>query len=367
MKRSSSIISALLLTSALACGGATAWADDIVADAKANVERLGATKTDWTGPATAPKIEPGKHIAYLSANEQNDGERQWGQALAEAAGKAGWKVTIIDGRGSPVSWLSGMNQAISLKVDGIVTSADARSLAAPIKQANELGIPVVGIHSAGTAGPQPELGLFTNIQQDPASIGKAQADWVIANSDGKANVVVTTSGEYAIAMVKANAVKERLEQCPGCKVVEFSNTPLVEAAQRQPQLVASWVQKYGLPLYITAIADYTLDFQVPALKAGGVDPTQVFLVGSDGTKSAYSRIRNGNEFQAVTVAEPNAYLGYQAVDELNRAFHKQAPSGTVPPPYLVTAKNVDVQGGKDNTYVPDNDFAKRYLELWGVK
>lgn len=345
----------------------SSFAADIVGEAKRNVEQLGSEKTAWSGPESGPNIEHGKHIAYVSANEQNDAEREWGRAIVEAGEKAGWKVTVIDGRGSPVSWLSGMNQAISLKVDGIITSADARSLADPIKQANTQGIPVVGIHAAGTPGPQPELGLFTNIQQDPEAIGKAQADWVIAHSGGKARVVVTTSGEYAIAMVKATAVKDRLAQCTECQVLEFSNTPLAEAAQRQPQLVASWVQKYGTPLYITAIADYTLDFQVPSLKAGGADPSQVILVGSDGTKSAYGRIRAGNQYQAVTVAEPNAYVGYQAVDEMNRALHKDQPSGTVPLPYLVTAKNVEAQGGDKNTYVPDNDFANRYLKLWGVE
>lgn len=342
-------------------------AADVLGDAKQNVEKLGAEKTAWSGPESGPKIEKGKHVAYVSANEQNDAEREWGKAIVEAAEKAGWKVTVIDGRGSPVSWLAGMNQAISLKVDGIITSADARSLADPIKQANAQGIPVVGIHSAGTPGPQPDLGLFTNIQQDPKAIGQAQADWVIANSGGKARVVITTSGEYAIAMVKAIAVKDRLASCDGCEVVEFSNTPLAEAAQRQPQLVASWVQKYGTPLYITAIADYTLDYQVPSLKAGGADPSRVILIGSDGTKSAYGRIRTGNQYQAVTVAEPNAYVGYQAVDEMNRALHKEKPSGTVPLPYLVTAQNVDVQGGDKNTYTPDNDFANRYLKLWGVE
>jgi ribose transport system substrate-binding protein len=361
-----------LWLAALAFGVSTtvagaAFGEDIDSQAKANVEKLGATKTAWTGPASAPKIEKGKKIAYLSANEQNDAEREWGMAIVEAGKKAGWTVTVIDGRGSPVSWLAGMNQAISLQVDGIITSADARSLAMAIKQAGSLGIPIVGIHAAGTPGPQTDLGLFTNIQEDPKAIGEAQADWIIANSDGKANVVITTSGEYAIAMVKANAVKDRLAKCSGCKVVEFSNTPLAEAAQRQPQLVTSWVQRYGMPLYITAIADYTLDFQVPALKAGGADPSKITLIGSDGTKSAYGRIRGGNQFQKVTVAEPNAYLGYQAVDEMNRALNKEQPSGTVPLPYLVTSKNIDVQGGKDNTYVPDNDFAKRYLKLWGVE
>ena len=121
-------------------------------------------------------------------------------------------------------------------------------------------------------GPNPDLGVFDNIQQDPREIGKAQADWIIAHSNGTARVVVTTHCEFQIACTKAKATQAELERCTGCKVLEFSNSPISEASQRQPQLVTSWVQKYGTPLYITSVADYTADFQVPALRDGGVSP-----------------------------------------------------------------------------------------------
>jgi ribose transport system substrate-binding protein len=149
-------------------------------------------------------------------------------------------------------------------------------------------------------------------------------------------------------------------------VLEFSNTPISEAAQRQPQLVTSWVQKYGTPLYITAVADYTLDFQVPALRAGNVDPSKVILVGADGQKSAYERIRAGNQYQLATVSEPYAEEGFQAVDELNRAIHKMTGSGFVPPPYLVTPANINIEGGDHDTFEPSNNFAAMYEKIWGV-
>src|SRR6185312_10832048 len=107
------------------------------------------------------------------------------------------------------------------------------------------------------------------------------------DSDGKARVVVTSHNEFAIAETKSKAVVQRLKQCSGCTVLEYSNSPIAEVAQRQPQLVTSWVQKYGTPLYITAVADYTLDFQVPALRDAGVDTKDVKLVGADGQRSAY--------------------------------------------------------------------------------
>ncbi|HTW26737.1 MAG TPA: substrate-binding domain-containing protein [Acetobacteraceae bacterium] len=344
----------------------SARADAFMDQVKAELLRYTGPQTQWDGPTSAPKPEPGKHIAYLSYDEQNDASRDWGQAIREAAGKIGWTVTIIDGHGSPVGWQQGFDQAIALKVDGIVTNADAASLQGPIKQAQAKGIVIVGIHATAFPGPQPDLGLFVNIQQDPRDIGRAQADWIIVHSDGKARVVVTSHCEFAIACAKAHATEARLKQCTGCTVLEFSNSPISEAAQRQPALVTAWVQKYGTPLYITSVADYTADFQVPALRAGGVDPSQVILVSADGNKSAYERIRAGGQYQMVTASEPYGLQGYQAVDELNRAFHHEKPSGFVQTPYLVTPDNINAEGGDKNTFVPSNHYQEHYLKIWGA-
>ena len=343
-----------------------ASAESFMDKVKAEVQEYSGPQTTWRGPASAPKPEPGKHIAYLANDAQNDATQDWANAVKEAGKKVGWTTTIIDGHGSPVGWQQGFNQAIALKVDGIVTDADAASLQPQIKDANSKGITVVGIHATAFPGPQPKFGLFTNISQDPRGIGTAQADWIIVHSGGKARVVVTSHCEFAIACAKAHAVEKRIEECPGCKMLEFSNTPISEAAQRQPALVTSWVQKYGVPLYITSVADYTADFQVPPLRAGGVNPKDVILVASDGNKSAYERIRAGNQYQLVTASEPYQMEGYQAVDELNRAFHRDKPSGFVPTPYLVTPQNVNKEGGDRNTFTPSNHFKEHYLKIWGV-
>ena len=347
----------------LAAGTASA---DFMDDVKAEVKTYAGPQSDWRGPTSAPKIEPGKHIAYLSSNQQNDASRTWGTYIQEIGKQIGWEVTVIDGHGSPVGWQEGLNQAISLQVDGIVMDADAASLQPQINDARDKGIVVVGIHASGFPGPQPDLGLFVNIQQDPRDIGRAQADWIIEHSNGTARVVVTSHCEYAIACAKAHATEERLKECSGCEVLEFSNSPIAEVAQRQPALVSAWVQKYGTPLYITSVADYTADYQVPALRAGGVNSDDVILVSADGNQSAYERIRAGGQYQAVTASEPYEMQAYQAVDELNRAFHDQDPSGFVQTPYLVTPDNVDAEGGDQNTFVPSNDYKSKFLELWGV-
>jgi ribose transport system substrate-binding protein len=355
-----------LAASAMIAMSSVARADDAVDQAKKDAASYAGPQTKWEGPTSAPKPDADKSVVFLSGDEQNDISHLYGVYIKQAGEKLGWKVTVIDGKGSPTSWLAGMNQAIALKPNGIAMFADAASLKDPIKAGVALGVKFVGLHAAGLPGPQPDLNLFVNIQEDPREIGKAEAQWAIADSNGKARVVILTHNEYAIAEVKSMATKAAVEKCPGCKMLEYVNSPASEAAQRQPQLTTSWVQRFGLPFYATSVGDNDFDFAVPVLRAGGVDPEQVKLIGADGNRSAYDRIRKGGQYQAVTVSEPIELQAYQAIDELNRAFHGQPPSGFVQPPFLVTKDNIHSEGGDQNTFIPSNDYKKHYLEIWGV-
>ncbi len=44
--------------------------------------------------------------------------------------------------------------------------------------------------------------------------------------------------------------------------------------------------------------------------------------------------------------------GWQLIDELNRAFNGQPPSGFVTKVHLVTKANVDADGGDENRFDP---------------
>jgi ribose transport system substrate-binding protein len=356
---------AAMVAALLTMSSGAAVADDIVAEARQDLVVYAGPQDAWHGPTSAPKPTSGERVAFISNDESNAANHAWGVAIAEAGKKIGWKVTIIDGRATPVGWNNAFTQALALKVDGIITSADAASLKDAIAEAQSRHVPIVGIHAAALPGPNQALGLFTNIQEDPRDIGKAQADWIIADSDGHARVVITTHNEFAIAKTKSQAVLGRLKACGGCTVLAYVNSPIAEVAQRQPQLVLSWVQRYGTPLYVTAVADYTLDFQVPALRGADVAPASVKLLGADGQRSAYERIRNG-QYQTVTVSEPTEMQAYQAIDELNRALHGMPPSGFQQAPYLVTPQNVNAEGGDKDAFVPSNGYKQHYLEIWGA-
>ncbi len=90
------------------------------------------------------------------------------------------------------------------------------------------------------------------------------------------------------------------------------------------------------------------------------------LIGADGNRSAYARIRAGGQYQTVTVAEPFELQAYEAIDQFNRAFNKQPPSDFIQPPFLVTHANVDTEGGSRDMFFPGNSYKDQYLRIWGA-
>ncbi len=325
------------------------------------VAKMEAPQTTWNGPTSGPAAHAGKSIVYLSGQESNSLDAAYGNYLQAAAKKIGWTVTVIDGKGTPTGWLAGMDQAVALHPSGIVIFANASSLGAPIAAAAAAHIPVVGLHACSVTGPC--HGLFTNIQEDAAAIGRAEADYAIAASHGTARVIIVTHNEYGIARIKSDAMKAELAKCSSCKLLAYVNYPAAESSTRTPQLATSWVSQYGLPFYALTVGDNDWDFAVPALRAAGVPPSKAVLIGSDGIASAYQRIRAGNQYQVATVPEPAQEEAYYALYQMNRAFHGMTPSTWYPPIYLVTHSNVNAQGGANDAFDPTNNYQQHFVSL----
>jgi ribose transport system substrate-binding protein len=90
------------------------------------------------------------------------------------------------------------------------------------------------------------------------------------------------------------------------------------------------------------------------------------ISAGDGSEPAFERIRK-NHYQIGTVAEPLRLHGWQAIDEMNRAFAGQKDSGYTTPVHLVTSANIQFDGGQRNEFDPDNGYRAIYKKIWRVK
>lgn len=362
-------ITVLAIGASISAFAGTAVQADAVSDAKAFMELTAKPNPPWTGPTTGPKAEKGKTIVYVSTDQRNGGARGAGEGVKEAAGKIGWTFRLIDGQGTVSARSSGLNQAIASKPDVIVLGGiDATEQSTVVEEAAKLGIVVVGWHAYAKSGPHDKLPIFTNITTDPLEVARSAASYPCALTNGKAGAVIFTDSTYEIAVAKSNAMAEVIKACGDSKVLEIVDTPLADAAARMPSLTTALLQRYGKKwTHALSINDLTFDFMTPALVSAGITGTgePVSISAGDGSEVAFQRIRQG-EYQSATVAEPLRLQGWQIVDEANRALHGEKDSGFVAGAHLFTKDNIEFDGGKKNTYDPDNGYPEIYQKIWGA-
>ena len=352
---------------ALALAAAGAARADELADAKARVAAATARVTKWDGPTTGPKAAPGKTIIYIAGDLRNGGTEGVSRGVAEAAHAIGWTLRVLDGRGDVSARTAAVDQAIALKPDGIVLGGfDAIEQNAALGTLKAAGVPYVGWHATIAPGPDPATGMFANVNTRIADVAQTAADLAIADSNGKAGVVIFGDSNYEMAIGKARMMEADIKKCPGCTVLTLEDSPMTEASTRMPQLTTSLLQRYGAKwTYSLAVNDLYYDFMAASLGAAGLAGTDAphNISAGDGSESAFQRIR-AQQYQIATVAEPLTEQGWQLVDELNRAFAHQPPSGYVSPVHLVTAENIAYDGGPRNVFDPDNNYRQAYEKIW---
>lgn len=344
--------------------------DSFVAEAKRYTALVSKPNLPWNGPTTGPSAQRNKSVIYVCADQRNGGARGVGEAAAEAAKVIGWNFRLIDGQGTASGRRNALRQAASLKPDGIILgTVDAQEQADEIRYIASKGIKIVGWHALGKPGPDRSMPIFTNLATEPTDVGKAAAMYAVADSNGTAGVIIFNDPIYAIANEKTNAAINTLRKCAGCRVLTVDTTPLKNTSTAMPQRTAWLLRSYsGKWTYSIAVNDLYFDAMPPTFIAAAI-PGNGYprnISAGDGSELAFERIRK-NHYQIGTVAEPLRLHGWQAIDELNRAFAGQKDSGYSAPVHLVTPANIKFDGGKQNEFDPDNGYRERYRKIWGVK
>ncbi len=335
-----------------------------VATASAAIKTATDVSAPWTGPTTGPVATADKLIVYVAQTMTNPGVAGAAKGVQDAGAAIGWKVRVIDGQGDPAGIAAAFGQALALKPAGIVVGGfDPSTISAQIEKADAAGIAVIGWHAKGEPGPSTSPKLFTNITTKVSDVSEISAQWIIANSNGNAGVVVFTDNSIPFAAGKAKMIEDALATCSGVKVLQVENIPIPDAGARTPQSFSSLVSKLGTKwTHSVAINDLYFDNAATPLRAAGKSGTGApFNVGAgDGSAAAFQRIASG-QFQAVTIPEPLAAEGWQIIDEFNRSFSKEPATTYVPPVHVVDASNV----GTSTTWEPANGYQDIYKKIWG--
>ena len=320
----------------------------------------------WAGPRTGPAAPPGKTIVVLAEDLRNGGVLGVAQGIREAAGEIGWKVRIVDAGGTSIGRRKALADALASRPDGLaICGSDALELEPALRSARERLPPVVGWHAGPVPGAIPGTSVAMNVTTDPIAVARTTASAAVAQSGGRAGVVIFTDSRFAIATAKAQAMAEVIRQCSGCTLLELRDVAISDSAARMPAVTRELLAAHGARwTHALAINDIYFDYAVPVFIASGVPNGAISLLSAgDGSAAAFMRIRAGT-FQTGTVAEPLNMQGWQVVDELNRLMAGQPVSGLVAPVHLVSAHDIATDRRSRLFYDPDNGYRDIYRRIW---
>lgn len=349
---------------AVEAGGADATVTVIQAQEVVARATLGAAR--WSGPESGPKAQRGKSIALVAEDLRNGGIVGVAQGAREAASAMGWTLKIFDGAGTAAGRAKAFSDALAAKPDGLILcGSDALENNPALTAFAKKDIPVVGWHAGVRPGPIEGTPVAMNVTSDPLEVARLTAMAAVAQSNGRAGVVILTDSRYGIAMAKAKAMENVIRACRECTLLEVRDVAISESSEKMPAVTRQLLERHGKRwTHALAINDIYFDYSIAALTNAAIPSDGISLLSAgDGSASAFLRIQ-AKTYQTVTVAEPLNMHGWQVMDELNRLFAGRPVSGFVAPVHLVNADNIAFDGGKKSQYDPDNGYRDIYRRLW---
>ncbi|MGW0711930.1 substrate-binding domain-containing protein [Streptomyces sp. NPDC002643] len=335
----------------------------VQARAQEAVTRAEETDADWDGPTSGPEAVSRRTLVYVAQTMTNPGVAGTANGVREAARVIGWTVRVIDGGGTPAGIQSAMSEAVALRPAGIVIGGfDPNSTSRQVARAEDEGIPLIGWHAVAAPGPSERPRLFTNVTTRVEDVAAISARWIIADSGGRAGVVLITDASIPFAKHKSDLIRKELATCPGVRLLSYENIPIPDASSRTPREISSLLSRFGDRwTHSVAINDLYFADAAPAFRAAGEEGGgPPYNIGAgDGDPSAFQRV-NSRQYQAATVPEPLSLQGWQIVDEFNRAFSDRPASGYVAPVHISTADNSEGA----TTWDPSG-YREAYREIWG--
>lgn len=323
------------------------------------------------GPVDPPK---GKNIWIISTGQEIETAQNASAAMEEAGDTLGWDVTLFDGKFESSRQISGIEQALADKADGLVLLyVDCAPVKAALQQAQKAGVAVVGIESKDCDPALENHVVKYAGNEDFATwvahgFGGTQAKWVIAKTKGEAKTIVTVQTDlYTTAVTYDPGITDEFAKCATCEIVDTIEFVGTEFGPPLQQKIEQSLNKNPDANSFIAAYDAVLTGGggAAALRASGrLD--EIESMGGEGSKPGIELIYNQAGMDACS-GIPTAWEGYGAIMGLARVFAGQDPnrgnSG-------IGAQACDLEHNlppKGESYKAPVDFVAEYNKLWGVE
>jgi ribose transport system substrate-binding protein len=305
-------------------------------------------KFEPPGPAFDASKARGKMVFNIQETSANPYTQSITAAMKEVAQKYGIKFVDYPNQGQRTQWAQGVQTAISRKADAITLVGGTISpnyFKPQADAAERAGIPLVTVTNEDI-DQEPGYKVTARVAQPYAASARLNADWVIADTNCKADVLVLTSKEVIGSPAEVDAIKDEFaKRCgDGCKL-SFSDVPVPDWPTKVQQEVQAGVQRNPDLNYVIPLYDGMTQFVLPGIQAAGA-ATRVKVTTFNGTPFALRYIQTKTPLVS-DVGENTGQVGYGAMDQAMRLLAGVDPikSGDEKIPLRIfDATNVDEAG-----------------------
>ena len=365
--------------------GGDSSSSDVVAEAKANVER-NREGTDRALPDSAPKPQAGKKVWVISCLQAAEGCAVPAKGAEDAGKLMGWKMTVFDGQGAPDVYAKGIRAAIADKADGIILDVvDCVAAKSPLEEAKKAGIKIVANYSFDCddpllgAGGQSLFDAEVQYEQGQSYLELVEkdysgsvADYVIAQTDGKAKIIMFTQEDILVGQHLYKGFEKRIAECKTCEIVKrvpFTLADLV-TDKLQGKTTAALTQNPDADV-VYAPYDTAITLGIGrAVTAAGRD-ADVLVTGGEGLTPNIGFVREGKG-QDFIAGAPSRWTGWAVADVMNRVLNGEpnVDSGigfqTLDKDSPLPEDTPYYDGNIDENGKPKQDYEANYRKIWGV-
>jgi len=323
------VLAVACVAAASACGSSSpsgssspkAAASDAAASSSGVTAAKAAVAAALTEPTSIPETTPlprapkkGLKVIFLTCSASACSTLNPG--FTAAAKALGWDPTVITYNSATPG--AAVQQAINEGYKYIATTSITLDTITPqVQEMKAKGIAFFEAYTSDT----PEFaknGLYGDAQNAEGDVkgGALMADWLIANSDGKANVVYVDISLYPSLVGQGQgAAAEFAKLCPACKFATLPVSITQLGAGQVPAAIVSYLQAHPTVNYLY-LSFQDLDAGVyAALRSAGLT-SRVKIVGTEAQATQLHEIVSGEETMWTILPEP--YVMWEVVDWMAR-------------------------------------------------
>jgi ribose transport system substrate-binding protein len=236
------------------------------------------------------------------------------EAEAEARG---WELNVVDTAGDIPAVISRLEDAATQGVDAIVINVDPAQVEAGLAQAQEAGIPVVGMD----AGSHPML--TTNVTSNGYAMAAETAAYVVNRLGGEGRVVMFTFDPFPPVQQRGVIADAIFANSPDIEVIDRVTPDVQDGgiadSRAQMEAILTANPEPGSVSAVWAAWDQPALGALQAIEDAGRGGEGIVITGIDANPQAREAIAAGGPFEA-SVAQDFEGIGRATADAVARVL-----------------------------------------------